>query len=83
MAGRWVDGLGRVFKARMLSPFVSQDLRSFLTKNSEADLNVVKELADAGRLRSVIDRTYPLAEAAEAMRHLETGHARGKIVITV
>jgi NADPH:quinone reductase-like Zn-dependent oxidoreductase len=82
-AGRWVNGLGRVFQARALSPFVSQRLLPFLTKWSKQDLQVVKELIEAGKVTPVIDRTYPLTEASEAMRYLETGHARGKIVIRV
>ncbi len=82
-AGRWIDGLGRACRARLLSPFVSQRLRPFLTRWSSQDLRFVKELIEAGKVTPVIDRTYPLAEAAEAMRHLEAGHARGKIVIKI
>jgi len=82
-AGRWIDGLGRANKARALSPFVSQRLHPFLTKWSRQDLNLVKELIEAGKVTPVIDRTYPLSQAPEAIRHLEGGHARGKIVITV
>jgi NADPH:quinone reductase-like Zn-dependent oxidoreductase len=44
---------------------------------------VLKELIEAGKLTPVIDRTYPLGEAPEAIRHLEQGHARGKTVIRV
>ena len=82
-AGRWINGLGRVNKARVLSPFVSQRLLPFLTKWSRQDLHVLKDLIEAGNVTPVIDRTYPLSEASEAMRYLEAGHARGKIVITV
>lgn len=81
--GRWINGLGRSFKARVLSPFVSQRLFPFLTRWSKQDLRVVKDLIEAGNVTPVIDRTYPLSEAPEAMRHLEGGHARGKVVITV
>jgi NADPH:quinone reductase-like Zn-dependent oxidoreductase len=55
----------------------------FLAKNSKEDLMVLKELIEAGKVRPVIDRTYPLSETADAMRYLEDGHARGKVVITV
>ena len=55
----------------------------FLAKNSKEDLMVLKELIEAGKVRPVIDRTYPLSETAGAMRYLEEGHARGKVVITV
>jgi NADPH:quinone reductase-like Zn-dependent oxidoreductase len=68
---------------RVLSPFVSQRLQPFLTKWNQQDLHVLKELIEAGKVTPVIDRTYPLSEAAEAIRYLEGGHARGKIVITV
>jgi len=44
---------------------------------------ILKQLIEAGKVTPVIDRTYPLSEAAEAMRYLEEGHARGKVVITV
>jgi len=67
----------------VLSPLVRQRLRPFLTRWSKQDLQVVKDLIEAGNLTPVIDRTYPLSAAPEAMRHLEAGHARGKIVITV
>ena len=82
-AGRWIDGLGRANKARVLSPFVSQRLHPFLTRWDRQDLHIVKDLIEAGKVTPVIDRTYPLSQAPEAMRYLEEGHARGKIVITV
>ena len=82
-AGRWINGLGRASKARLLSPFVGQRLLPFLTRWSRQDLQVVKDLIEAGKVTPVIDRTYPLTEASEAMRYLEVGHARGKIVIRV
>ncbi len=81
--GRWIDGLARAYRARLLSPFVSQRLPPFLTRWSRQDLTLLRDLIEAGKIAPVIDRTYPLCEAAEAMRHLEHGHARGKIVITV
>jgi NADPH:quinone reductase-like Zn-dependent oxidoreductase len=82
-AGRWINGLGRENKVRVLSPFVSQRLQPFLTKWNRQDLHVLKELIEAGKVTPVIDRTYPLSEAPEAIRYLEGGHARGKVVITV
>jgi NADPH:quinone reductase-like Zn-dependent oxidoreductase len=54
-----------------------------LAKQNEKDLIVLKELLEAGGVTPVIDRTYPLSEVPEAIRYLEEGHARGKIVITV
>ena len=70
-------------KATALSPFVSQKLGSFEAKRSQDDMLFLTELIETGKIRPVIDRSYPLCETAEAIRYLETGHARGKIVITV
>jgi NADPH:quinone reductase-like Zn-dependent oxidoreductase len=52
-------------------------------KPSRDDLNFLKELTEAGAVKPVIDRTYPLAQVPDAIRYLETGHARGKVVISV
>jgi len=81
--GRWFGGFGRNIRAQMLSPFVSQKLGLFASKESGEDLVVLKELIEAGKVTPVIDKTYPLSEVPEAIRHLEEGHARGKVVITV
>jgi len=81
--GRWVGPVDRVIKALALSPFVSQRLAPFEAKPSKDDLQVMKELIEAGKVTPVIDRTYPLNEVPEAIRYLEEGHARGKVVITV
>jgi NADPH:quinone reductase-like Zn-dependent oxidoreductase len=81
--GRWIGPLGRVIKAAVLSPFLRQRLVTFEAKQSKDDLRVLKELVESGKLVPVIDRTYPLIETSEAIRYLETGHARGKVVITV
>ena len=82
-AGRWIGPVGRIIKAVVLSPFVGQRLAPFLARQSREDLQTVRELIEQGKLSPVIDRTYPLRETPEAIRHLEQGHARGKIVITV
>jgi NADPH:quinone reductase-like Zn-dependent oxidoreductase len=81
--GRWIGPVDRMIKAVVLSPFVSQKLGSFLAKPSKDDLQFLKELIESGRLTPVIDRTYSLSEVPEAIRYLEEGHARGKVVITV
>lgn len=81
--GRWIGPLDRIIKAVVLSPFVSQRLGPFEAKRSKEDLQVLKELIESGKVSPVIDRTYPLSETAEAVRYLEEGHARGKVVITV
>ena len=81
--GRWFGGFGRNLRAQMLSPFVSQKLGLFASRESGEDLVVLKQLIEAGKVTPVIDKTYPLTEVPEAIRHLEEGHARGKVVITV
>jgi NADPH:quinone reductase-like Zn-dependent oxidoreductase len=81
--GRWIGPVDRLIKAAVLSPFVSQKLGSFLAKPDRDDLEFLKELIEAGKLTPVIDRTYSLSEVPEAIRYLEEGHARGKVVITV
>ena len=58
-------------------------MRFFLAKITKEDLVVLTELFEAGKVKPVIDRTYPLSEAPAAIRYLEAGHARGKVVITV
>ena len=62
---------------------MSQKLGTFVAKAKGEDLVVLKELIEAGKVTPVMDRTYPLSEVTEAIRHLEEGHARGKVVITV
>jgi NADPH:quinone reductase-like Zn-dependent oxidoreductase len=82
-SGRWLGPVDRIIKAAVLSPFVSQKLGSFLAKPDSDDLQFLKELIEAGKVKPVIDRTYSLGEAPDAIRYLEEGHARGKIVITL
>ena len=80
---RWIGGTHRQIGALVLSPFVRHRLRTFISMERKADLLSLKELIEAGKVTPVIDRTYPLSEAPEAIRYLEEGHARGKVVITV
>jgi NADPH:quinone reductase-like Zn-dependent oxidoreductase len=67
----------------MLSPFVGQKLGTFIASENNADLIVLKGLIESGKVTPAIDRTYPLSEVAAAIRYMEEGHARGKVVITV
>ena len=67
----------------VVSRFVRQKLVTFIAKRSKEDLTLLKELLEAGKVKPVIDRQYPLSEVPEAIRYLGEGHARGKIVITV
>jgi NADPH:quinone reductase-like Zn-dependent oxidoreductase len=79
--GRWFGGTDRQLRALMLSPFVSQTLRSLFATERKEDLQFLKELAEAGKVTPVIDRTYALSEAPEAIQYLQDGRARGKVVI--
>ena len=81
--GRWLGGTDRQLRAMMLSPLVGQKLGTFVNKENHEDLLVLKELIESGKITPVIDRMYPLAEVPEAIRYLEEGHARGKVVISV
>ncbi|MER6492952.1 NAD(P)-dependent alcohol dehydrogenase [Streptomyces griseorubiginosus] len=72
-----------IVRGRLLSPFVRQRVLPLTAKASKANLAVLRELVDAGRIAPAVERMYPLSEAAEAIRHLEVEHARAKIVITV
>jgi NADPH:quinone reductase-like Zn-dependent oxidoreductase len=81
--GRWFGGIGRQLGAQMLSPFVGQKLGTFIAKVEGEDLLALKELIEAGKVTPVIETTYPLGEVADAIRHLEEGHVRGKVVISV
>ena len=82
-SGRWLGGTDRQLRAMILSPFVGQKLGTFVNKENHEDLIVLGGLIESGKVTPVIDRTYPLAEVPEAIRYLEEGHARGKVVITV
>ena len=79
----WVGGLGRPAKAFVLSWFVSQQRRPFVSLPNKEDLATLKELAEADKVTPVIDRTYPLSETPEAVGHVGEGHAQGKTIITV
>jgi NADPH:quinone reductase-like Zn-dependent oxidoreductase len=80
--GRWLGGNDRQLRALLLSRFVNQTLTTFVAKENRADMIVLKELVEAGKLTPVIDRTYTMVEIPEAIRYVEEGQARGKVVIT-
>ncbi len=67
----------------VLSAFVSQEFRMFMARLNAADLATLRDLMQAGKVTPIIDRRYPLNEVGEAVRYLETGRARGKVVVTV
>jgi NADPH:quinone reductase-like Zn-dependent oxidoreductase len=75
-------GIDRIITALVSSLFVSQRLVTWVTKNSYKDLVFLAELIDAGQLTPVVDRRYALGETPEAIRFVEGGHTRGKVVVT-
>jgi NADPH:quinone reductase-like Zn-dependent oxidoreductase len=82
--GRWTGGFFRgILRGPLLSLFVGQRLRGLTSKENQEDLLVLTELIEDGKIMPVLDRTYPLIEAPDAIRYLEEGHPSGKIVITL
>jgi NADPH:quinone reductase-like Zn-dependent oxidoreductase len=81
--GRVTGGAGRQLRALLLSPFVRQRLRAFVAKARGADLERLAALIEAGDVTPVVERTYPLNEASEALRDLVEGRVRGKAVIVI
>src|SRR5881409_452500 len=81
--GRWIGPLARLIKTLVLSRFVSQKLGMVLARPNNEDLTITRELMEAGKVTPVIGRRYRLSEVPEAIRYLEEGHARGKVVITL
>jgi NADPH:quinone reductase-like Zn-dependent oxidoreductase len=80
---RWIGALSRPAKAFLYSQFVSQTFVTFRAEIRKEDLTFLRDLMQAGKLTPVIDKTYPLSQIADAIRYLEQGHARGKVIITV
>jgi NADPH:quinone reductase-like Zn-dependent oxidoreductase len=74
---------GSMFRMAAISRFVPQRLSFLPTKLDRAELASITELVEDGKLRSVIDRTYSLADTAEGLRYVEAGHAHGKVVVTI
>jgi NADPH:quinone reductase-like Zn-dependent oxidoreductase len=81
--GKWVGPMARPIKAMLISPFISQKMGMMMAQGNKDDLNILADLMQSGKVTPVIDRTYPLSQIREAMKYLEAGHARGKVVITV
>ncbi len=80
---RWLSSAGRLIKAMVSFRFVSQRLGRFVVAQRHDDLLALIALIEGGKVIPVIDRTYPLSETAAAMDYVGTGHARGKVVISV
>ena len=81
--GKWVGPMARPLKAKLMSPFIDQKMGMMMAQGNKDDLNIIAELMQSGKVTPVIDRTYPLSEIREAVRYIETGRARGKVIITV
>lgn len=81
--GRMIGGLSRNLKSLVLGPFVSQRLTGLLALTKAEDLETVRELIEQGSVVPLMDRTYPLEQAADAIGYLAEGHAQGKVVLRV
>jgi NADPH:quinone reductase-like Zn-dependent oxidoreductase len=81
--GRWLGPMLGLVDAKLYSPFVSQKFVFLLAELNPKDLDTLRDWMQAGKVTPVIDRRYPLSEVPEAIRYLEQGHARGKVIVTV
>ncbi len=81
--GRWLGGSDRQLRALLLSPLVSQKLGTFIASENAEDLRALRDLIESGKIAPAIDRTYPLSQTPAAIRHVQEGRARGKVVITI
>jgi NADPH:quinone reductase-like Zn-dependent oxidoreductase len=80
---RWVASGGRLINAKVWFAFGSQRVGTFIASPKQENLFVLKELIETGKVTPVIDRTYSLNETAEAVRYVGTGHARGKVIVSI
>jgi NADPH:quinone reductase-like Zn-dependent oxidoreductase len=80
---RWFSSAGRLVRGTILFRFGTQRLGNFLVSTNHDDLVALKDLIEAGKVTPVLDSTYPLSRAAQAMDHVGAGHAQGKVAITV
>jgi NADPH:quinone reductase-like Zn-dependent oxidoreductase len=81
--GRWLGGMDRLLRAIPVFRLVSQELSTFIASENSADLGVLRDLIESGKIAPAVDRTYPLSETPAAIRHVQEGRARGKVVITI
>jgi NADPH:quinone reductase-like Zn-dependent oxidoreductase len=79
---RWT-GVGRQLRALALSPLVRQRLTMYISRHRQADLVTLRRLIEDGQVTPVIDQACPLTGVPQAIRHLQAGHARGKITVTI
>ena len=81
--GGLTGGLHRQFGAKLLSPFIKQRLTFFVSRERSADMQVLADRIEAGEIVPAVDGSYPLKDAADALRALERGDVRGKLVLSV
>ncbi len=79
--GGLIGPMSRPLKALVLSPFYSQKMSMFFADLTREDMTAMADLIQSGKVKPVIDKTYPMSRIADAMRYLEAGHARGKVVV--
>lgn len=82
-SGNWIGPMLLPLKTLFMGPFVSQKMGMMIAALNAADLATLGEMMQSGKVTPVVDRTYPLSETADAIRYLEEGHARGKVIITM
>ena len=80
---RWMGPISLVLKTMLLKPFISQEMKMMLAEANKEDMNFLAGLMQSGKVTPVIDKTYPFSEIREAIRYVETGRARGKVVVTL
>ena len=81
--GKWVGPMARPIKAMVISPFISQKMSMMMAQGNKDDLTILADLMQSGKVKPVIDRTYKLNEVPQAIAYVETGRARGKVVINL
>ncbi|GAB4499997.1 MAG: NAD(P)-dependent alcohol dehydrogenase [Anaerolineales bacterium] len=80
---KFIGPLANALRLRISALGASQTVAFFIANFSRDDLNLLRELVESGKVKPVVEKVYPLAQAADAMKHLGTGHAHGKIVLKV
>jgi NADPH:quinone reductase-like Zn-dependent oxidoreductase len=83
VGGRWLGPIGRMIKAVVASPFVSQTVRVLTPKTTTSDLDVLREFIESGDVEPVIDKTYPFAATPDAVGYVERGHTQGKTIVSM
>jgi len=79
----WLGPLAHIIKLRLASLRASQKIVFFIAQFSRPDLAVLRDMVENGKIKPIVEKVYPLTQIKEAMRHLGTGHAKGKIVVKI